>query len=167
MCDPVSIGVATFALSSASAVMQHVGQNQAYEANRQAANLSLARDNDALNRQQVQLDQQRSENVLDTAITTLKSQGEIAASASSQGLASSSIVRSLNADMFGIGRQATAEQKNDLNQRVELANSRTDAQLRRQNQINSMRKSSLLELGVNLGQSALSGYNAYSGAKKA
>lgn len=167
MCDPVTIGVATLALSAGEAVMTHVGTNQAYQANKDAANLSYAQESNAIGRQKAQLDSQRSEDVFDTAIATLKSQGEIAASASSQGLASSSIVRSLNADMFGIGRNATIEQRNNTNQQIELANSRTDAELRRQNQINSAPRSSLLQLGVNLGKSALQGYNAYSGAKKA
>lgn len=167
MCDPVMIGAATAALSIGQAAMTYVGANQAYEANRQAANLSYAQDSNAIGRQQVQLDQERSESALDTAIASLQAQGEIAASAASSGLASSSIIRSVNAEMFGIGRNATAEEKNNLNRRVELASSRSEADLRRQNQINSRSRSSLLELGVNVGAGALQGYNAYSSAKEA
>lgn len=167
MCDPVTIGAITLALSSAQAVATHVGTNQAYAANEDAANLTFARETDALNRQQTQLDKERSESVLDTAISTLQAQGAIAASASSSGLSSGSLIRSINTSMFGIGRNATAEEINDRSRRQELATSRTDAELRRQGQINSAPRSSLLELGLNLGSSALQGYNSYSSAKKA
>ena len=166
MCDPMTIGAATMALSAASSVMGHVGTNQAYAANEDAANLTFARDTDALNRQKTQLDREGSERALDTAIASLAAQGEISASASSSGLSSSSLIRSVNTEMFGIGRQATAEDINDRGQRVELANRRTDADLNRQNRIRSAPKSSLLELGVNIGGAALSGMNAKNAAAR-
>jgi len=131
MCDPVSIGIATFALGATQSVMQHVGTNKAFEANQEASNLSYAQESNAIARQEAQTDRAYSENVLDTAITTLKAQGEVAAGASQQGLASSSIVRAINADMFGIGRQATVEEQNYRTEKIDLGERRYGAALQR------------------------------------
>lgn len=166
MCDPVTIGVATFALSAASTSLEHIGTNQAYHANKDAANYSYARDMDAIGRQDSQLQQERSNEAMDTAIAALKARGDISASASDMGLSSNSIVSSLNASMFGIGRSAVIEEKNFTNQRIELANSRTDAEIRRQNQINSKPRSGLLQLALGIGDAALSGAGATSSARK-
>lgn len=167
MCDPVSIGIATFALGTAQAVSTQVGMNQAYEANRQAANYNYARDIEAANRQDSQLQQEHSQQVLDTAIAGLKARGDISASAADMGLAPSSISHQLNAGMFGLGRQATIEDKNFQNQRIEIANSRTDADIKRQSQINSKSKSNAAMLALGIGSSALQGVNSYNSAKKA
>jgi len=167
MCDPVTIGLTTAALSIASTVTGYIGQNQAYEANRQASNLNYAREMEAVGRQQVQLDKKASENAFDTAIATVRAQGDISASASDRGLSTQSIAQQLNATMFGIGRQATAEDINDQSVRDNLAASKTDADLRRQSQINSVQKGSALSLAIGIGQGALSGVNAKNSAKKA
>lgn len=166
MCDPVSIGIATFALGTAQAVSTHVGMNAAYEANRQAANYNYARDVEAANRQDSQLQQEHSQQVLDTAIAGLKARGDISASAADMGLAPSSISHQINAAMFGLGRQATIEDKNFSNQRIEIANSRTDADIKRQSQINSKSKSNAAMLALGIGSSALQGVNSYNSAKK-
>lgn len=165
MCDPVSIGAATFALSSATAITSHIGQNQAYAANAQAANYNYARENEALGRQAVQLDKEQSETAFDTAIAGIRAEGDIVASASDRGLGSSSIAQQLNASMFGLGRQATAEEDNFATSRANLSSSRTDASIRRQSQINSQRKSGALNLALGIGNSALAGANSYRGAK--
>lgn len=167
MCDPVTIGAATLALSATQSVMTYIGTNQAYAANKEAANIDYAREQDALGRQQTQLQQENSEAAFDTALATLKAEGGVAASASSRGLAQSSVIRAVNSEMFGIGRQRTAEQQNFRARNVELANSRTDAAVRRQSRINSAPRSSILQLGVNLAGDALSGAGAYNNAKRA
>lgn len=167
MCDPVSIGIATFALGTAQTVSTYVGMNQQYEANRQAANYNFAREREAINRQDSQLQQERSQQVLDTAIAGLKARGDISASAADMDLAPSSISHQLNAAMFGLGRQATIEEKNFRNQRTELSSNRTDAELRRQSQINSKAKSNVAMLALGVGNAALSGVNANNAAKKA
>lgn len=168
MCDPLTISAAAmFALGTAESVMTHVGTNQAYKANKEAANYSFARDTDAINRQDAQIQAENSERTFDTAIAIAKDQGAIAASASSRGgLSGSSIASQLNAGMFGVGRQATAEDINFRNQRTEIANSRTDAELRRQNQINSKPRSGALQLGLGIAKAGASAYQSYSSGKK-
>lgn len=167
MCDPISIGVATFALGSAQAITSHIGQNRAYKANEQAANYNYARENEAIQRQGVLVDKEQSEAAFDTAIAQMRSEGDIVASATDRGLGSSSIAQQLNASMFGLGRQATAEQQNFDTQRSNLSSSRTDAELKRQSQINSVQKSGTLSLILGIGSAGLQGVNAYKGAQKA
>jgi len=167
MCDPLTIGTAaTLALSVGQQVLTHVGTNQAYKANQQAANYSFARDQEAINRQDAQLQAENSESAFDTAIAIAQDQGAIAASASTQGLAAGSIASQLNAGMFGVGRQATAEDINFRNQRQEIANSRTDAELRRQNQINSRPRSGALQLAVGIAGSAADAYSSFNKGKR-
>lgn len=168
MCDPLTISAAAAAaLSMGQAAMTHIGTNRAYAANEQAANLGYAQDQNALGQQQVQLDQERSQSALDTAISTLQAQGQIAASASSSGLASSSLIHSVNASMFGIGRQVDAEKTNDFNTRQAIAASRTEADLKRQNQINSRTRSSGLELALGIAQAGAKGYSTYQSGRGA
>ena len=73
MCDPVTISAAAlFALQAGSQVAGHIGTNQAYKANQQAANYSFARDTEAINRQDAQLQAENSERSFDTAIAIAK-----------------------------------------------------------------------------------------------
>lgn len=166
MCDPVSIGIATFALGATEAVSTHIGTNRAYEANRQASNYNYAREADAIARQDNQLQQEHSQQVLDTAIASLRSQGSIAASASDMGLSGGTLVQQINAGMFGLGREASIQDRNFNNQRVELANSLTDAELKRQNQINSMSKSNFAQLALGVSKAGLQAVGSYNAAKK-
>jgi hypothetical protein len=164
MCDPATLAAVTFAVGAGQQVSQYVGEKQAYKANKVAANLNYANQHDILGQKRIQLDQQNSENALDTAIATVKAEGEVAASAASLGMSSASIVGALNADMFGIGRQYSAEQTNDQNQRVQLANEARGAAISRESQIMSVSKPGLLDLGLGIGAAALKGAGAYTTA---
>lgn len=167
MCDPLSIGIATFALGATEAVSSYGGTNQAYEANRVASNFNYARDLEAVGRQDNQLQQERSQQVLDTAIAGLKARGDISASAADLGLAPTSISQQLNASMFGLGRSASIEDRNFKNQRTELANSRTDAEVRRQSQVNSRSQASVASLALGVGKAGLQAAGSFNSAKKA
>jgi hypothetical protein len=158
------LGIATAALAVGQAVTTHIGTNQAYSANKQAANYNYANDLTTLGQKRVELDQARSENAFDTAIATAREQGRIVASATDQGLAPTSITQQLNSAMFGIGRQAMAEDTNDQNARIQLAQERTGADIRRQSQINSKPRSSGVQLALGVGQGLLSGANTYKSA---
>jgi N-acyl-D-aspartate/D-glutamate deacylase len=164
MCDPISIGAATFLVGAGQTISSYLGQQAAYKENKVAANLNYANQHDILEQRRVQLDQQKSENALDTAIATVRAQGEVAAAAGSMGLSSSSIVQALNADMFGIGRQAMAEDTNDQNQRIQLSNELRGAEISRVSQIGKVTKPGLLDLGLGLAGDALKGVGSYSNA---
>lgn len=155
MCDPVSIGTA--ALMALTTVTEHIGTNQAAAATEQAANIDFARESDALARDQVSLDQEKSEKAFDTAITAARSKGDIFTFGADTGASSTSLAQQLNASMFGIGREATADDINDTNARVEIANRRGDAQVRRQSRINSAPRSSTLSLLIGLGTAGVQG----------
>lgn len=162
MCDPMTMAAATFAVGAVQQVTQYAGEKQAYSANKVAANLNYANQSDILGQKRVELDQQKSENALDTAIATVQAQGSVAASAASLGMSSASIVGALHADMFGIGRQAGAENTNDQNQRLQLANEQRGADLTRVSQIASVSKPGLLDLGLGIGAAALKSVGTYS-----
>ena len=164
MCGPAAVGAAAGGLAITEAVMTHIGTNQAYKANKQAANYNYANDRTNIGQKQVELDQEGSENAFDTAIATAREQGRITASASDQGLGSQSIISSINAGMFGIGRQAEVERINDQNSRIQLAQDLTGADIRRQSQINSKPRSSGAQLALGIGKGILSGVQAGNGA---
>lgn len=164
MCDPVSLGIATAALGVGQSVSAFIGGRQAYAVNKEVANLNYANQRDIIDQKRVQLDQNKSENAVDTAIASVKAQGEVAASAASMGLSSSSIAQALNSDMFGIGRQVEAESVNDQNQRLQLANEQRGAAVEREAQIASKSRPGALDLALSIGSDALKGASAYSTA---
>ena len=164
MCDPATIGLVTFGLGALQTGLSYVGQNQAAKANEKSANLTAANEFNTRQQQATELDQAKSERAVDTAITTAQSEGAISASASERGLGSQSLIQSLNASMFGIGRNASIEDLNDQNQRVQLGNEATGSEIRRQSRINSVQKGNPLSLVLGVGGAALSGATAYSNA---
>lgn len=164
MCPPV-IAAATSALAIGGEVMNYVGQNQLYHANMTAANLNYAQAKETADQKYVQLDQAKSENAVDTAITAAQAGGAIAASASDQGLGNQSIVGAINAAQFGIGRQATTEDINDSNARQQVSRDLTGAEINRQSQIAQHPHGSPIALALGIGKGILSGYNAGMAAK--
>ncbi len=167
MCDPVTIGALTAVLGATEAVTSYVGGRQASEANRQAANFNYAREQDAIGRQDVQLQQENSQKAFDTAITSASERGKIAVSAAEGGLAPSSMISQLNAGMFGIGRSRDAELTNLTNTRNQLSENRVDAAIKRDTQIASMPKPTVASLVIGVGKAGLAAGNAYNTAKKA
>lgn len=168
MCDPLTISaVATAALSIGSSVLEYQGTREAYAQNQAMANYNYALDRETLGRKAVELDQAKSENAVDTAIAAARAQGDIAASASEQGLSSGSIIRAVNASMFGLGRDYSAEQINDQSQRVQLAADARGAEIARRNQIAQRPKASKAGLAIGVGKGLLSGFNTFAaGAPK-
>lgn len=169
MCGPVAIGLgaAVAALAIGSAVVGHIGQNQLASANQKAANLNYANRKDVIAQQGVQLDEEASQRTEDSAITSLRAEGEIANSAGDMGYAPTSITQSINAAMFGIGRQDTIAQTNDTNQRQQLAAGLEGADITRQSQILQHGRSSWADLGLGVGNGIVSGVKAGIGAKQA
>jgi len=168
MCDPVTaIAASTFALSAGEAVSSFVGQNALSKANEKAANYNFAREQEAIGRQDSQLQAEHSNKVFDTQIAELKARGAIAASASDLGASSSSVASMVNASMFGSGRQATDEAINFRNTRNEFTGAKVDAHLKRQNQINSQPRATTASLVLGLGKAGLQGVNAGNAARKA
>ena len=161
MCAPLIVGGLSAALSIGQTALGFVGQRQAFRANERAANLTAANERNILEQQRVQLDQERSETVLDTAIASAQSQGRISASASERGLGNASLIQSLNADMFGIGRQASTEEANDQNARNQLATQSQGITLDRNARVASVSKPSGLGLVLGIGSGVASGITSF------
>ncbi|WP_420381679.1 hypothetical protein [Novosphingobium sp.] len=147
--------------------MQTIGQNEAASNARTAANLNYAQTAGITQQKAGQLDQEKSQTAEDTAITTAKSQGEIANSAANQGLGAPTIASSLNAAMFGIGRQQGVADTNDLNARAQLAQEIEGAQVTRNSAIAGAPKASILGVGIGLGSDVLKGISAGQSASRA
>lgn len=161
MCSPGALAAGQAAVGIASAVAGHIGQKQAYKANREAAQYNFANRFNASETQRVQMDQERSEKAFDTAIAAVQAQGRIAASASEMGLSAGAAQQGFNSEMFGLGRQASVDDANDANQRVQLANERRGADIARISQINSVSKPSALGLVLGIGKAVVDAGTSY------
>ena len=164
MCDPLTIAAATAALSVGQTVMTHIGTNQAFQANKRAAHLDYANRFNVTEQQRQQLDAERSEKAFDTAIASIQSEGRISASASDLGLSSGNILSTINADMFGLGRQDSIDALNDQNARNQISNERRGAEIARNSKIASAPRSSGLALVLGVGKGVLEGAGAYKSA---
>lgn len=167
MCDPTG-GLATLTLLSTAlgvgqAVTQYQGGVAAAEANAEAANVNFANQFNILEQKRVQVDAEASEAAFDSAIVTAQEGGRIGASAADRGLGSSSVIQSLNASLFGVGRGVTMEQANAQGQRNQIAAELTGANIERQSQINRVAKPTKGSLLLGLGGAALQGANTYTG----
>lgn len=167
MCDPLTAAVvASTVLSIATATASFVGQNEQAKNAKTIANLNYARESDAVGAQSRQQDQAQSENVFDTALAGIQAQGDITASASDQGLAPTSIAHSINASMFGLGRNASLEEKNANNRRLQLGTDLEGAGISRQASIAEHPKGSLITLGLQSASAIASGAGTLAKAGK-
>lgn len=161
MCSPMLLAASTSALSIGQKFVQFQGQSQQAAAARTVAGLNFANRSNIVQQQSTQLDQERSEKALDSAITRVTTQGAISASASDLGYGSSSLISALNADEFGIGRIVAVDEVNDRNSRLQLSNELTAANIERVSTISRNPKPSKLALAIGIGQSIAGGASDY------
>lgn len=165
MCDPLTIGLTTAAVGTASSVMGFEGQRQAYNSNAQMANLSAASNYNALQEQAAQVDAQQSEATVNAVIERAKTQGAISAYAGSFGLGGATTARAENAAAFSAGRQLSVEDATAQNQRLQIGTELTNNELQRQAKINSMPQANALGMVLGIAKAGLSGVSAYGSAK--
>lgn len=162
MCDPLTIGMVTAGVGALSSVAGFIGQQQAYKANVESANVGyMAKMND-LNTQAVQIDRQQSENTASAVIARAKAAGAISASASSFGIGPQSAAAAENASDVAINRDLAIRNINSESQRLQNASERTGAALSRQSQIAQVPKANPLSLALGLAGSALGGVDEFS-----
>lgn len=175
MCDPVTIAVSAAAISATQGVVSYMGAQQAakdanaaYQENAANSIIAYQQDIEANN-----LDFMARQE--DTAMSVMQTQREglvarAAATADSTergvgGLSASAIRRALG---FQAGENAAYIRRNEElnNQRARLTGlASRDAAQSRINSASRQRGPSLLSLGLNLANSAVSGYSMYSGMK--
>lgn len=161
MCDPLTISAITTTLAVGQQVAQYQGAKAQAAGARQAANLNYAQQWNVTEARREQLDSEASEKSLDTAIAALQSEGRIAASASESGYSSGAIIEAINADMFGLGRNAEIDAVNDRNARNQLANERMGAAITRSSALANNKGPSSLSLVLGLGQAVAGGVKDY------
>lgn len=162
MCVPIAMAAATTAMSAASSIMGFIGQNQASQENKEAANLGYAATANESAEQATQIDQQQSENTMNAVIARVASQGRISASAASLGGGAESTTAQQNAAAFASGRDLSVEDINSEGQRLQVMNQLNAADMRRRTQIASVQPASPLSLILGLGGDALKGATEFS-----
>jgi len=161
LCDPVSLTAMTFATGAAKSVLGFIGQNQAAEANKQAANAAFANTSNSLAEQRVQIDRQQSENTVSAMINAAANRGKVSASASSMGADAATTTQLVNAGNFDVGRALSIADTNSESMRIRNSQDLTDANIKRQSQINQVLPQSPLELALNLSGNAISSAGDY------
>lgn len=164
MCDPVSIAAATAVISTASATMGFVGQQQQYKSNAQMANITAANTYNGQQEQSAQIDAQQSENTVNAIVQRAQGEGVISAHAGAFGLSGSTTSRLSNAVDFASGRQLSVEDLNSSDQRLQMQNVMVGTDLTRQAQINSVAQADPLSLALGVAKAGLSGTSAYTSA---
>lgn len=161
MCDPVTIAVSALAVSTLTTAVGFVGQNQAADANRKAANMSAANSYNDLGNKGVQIDAQNSENNLSSIINAHAAKGAISASASAFGTGEASTAQLANAADYAAGRSASISQLNANNQRLQLGSDSAGVDIQRQAQIASKQGGSGLSLALGFAGDALGAAGTY------
>lgn len=161
MCDPATIAMTTLAVSSASAVAGFAGQQQASAANKTAANIGYGQNYNALQERSTQIDEAQSENTFDAIVSRAAASGRISNTAAAFGTDQATTTQQQNASDFGIGRDASVDDLNYENQRIQVSQGVTNADLQRQSQINRVPKPSVAALGLTLAGDAASAGGTY------
>lgn len=157
MCSPQIAGSAQGVLSMAQTITSFIGAQQAYSANRQAANLNFANKTNALNAENTQLSEQSSEDHVSNAIKSAQQYGRIASTAASLGLGLSTLSPYLGAAQANVGRTQAIEDLNTSAKRQNIVAQQTGAEQERVSTIISKAKPNLLNLALNLGTDAVGG----------
>lgn len=143
----------------ASTITQYIGAQQAYSANRTAANENYANKMNADQAQNTQLSEQLSEDHVSNAIRSAQTYGRIAAT--STGLGAASLMPALGAATMNVARSQSIEDMNTASKRQNIVASMTGAELERRSQINSMAKPNLVTLGLGLAKDATGGATSF------
>lgn len=154
MCSPQTASAIGQFSPVGGAVLGYLGQNAAASANREAANISYAQNENAASQRYTQIGQEQSENTINAAIARARAEGSISASASSMGSDASTTGRQVQAADFATGMQLGRMDINSENQRIATADQEQVNWLNRQSQINSVAPQSPLVLGVHLAANA-------------
>lgn len=161
MCNPAFIAAGQAALSIGQQAVQFIGQKQQAHVARTYANLNYANRYNIVQQQSGQLDQEHSEKALDSAIVAAQAGGRISASSADLGYSGASLEQAINADLFGIGRQESADAVNERNARTQLGNELTGARIERASTIARNPGPSTAGLVLGIGKSVLDAGSSY------
>lgn len=158
MCDPVSLAVGSFALSSASAIQAHNAQAKAYDANSESANNAYMDEMAQMNQRQVQEEQAALQDQQNNNIEAAKALASARVGASERGVTGQSVELGFN-DLIGANlRDNSTIQTNLDNSNLNMQWERKSADARRISRINSVARPSrsatnlqIASAGVNSG----------------
>ena len=161
MCDPVTIAVASLAMSTAGTIQAHNAQNKAFEKNAEMANKAKLDEDRMINLQQ----SQEQEAAATQSIEQNRQTQEVASRATVAGGESGGFLNN-NAVVQDIVRQGleanTMTGQNLGRTTAQLGEQRLGANTRAQSRINSVSKSSAAATGLSIAGNALNtGANLY------
>lgn len=161
MCDPVTIAVASLAMSTAGTIQAHNAQNKAFEKNAEMANKAKMDEDRMINLQQ----SQEQEAAATQSIEQNRQTQEVASRATVAGGESGGFLNN-NAVVQDIVRQGleanTMTGQNLGRTTAQLGEQRLGANTRAQSRINSVSKSSAAATGLSIAGNALNtGANLY------
>lgn len=171
MCDPVTLGVASFAVGAAQTVVGYMGQQaqfkaqqQAYAENVRSARESAMRTYESQQRRIMQEAAKASQEKTDAAIEAAQARSTAETAAATAGVSGLS-VDSLIADYYGKeARNAGVIDTNYEATRNYLVDSMQETRATAQNQINSMPRPtppSFLDAGIRVAGNALNAFSVY------
>lgn len=135
MCAPALIAAVPALLSLGQSAAGGAGAAGPTKTN---ARLAYAATSETINKQAAQIDAQQSENIFDNAVKSQQAQSSIVASASDSGVGPASLSHALNATDFGTSRDATLQDINSQNMRLQLGDELTAAKRTEFNTIQSV-----------------------------
>ncbi len=164
MCDPVSIGLTTAAVSAGSAIVGFIGESQQAKAARRADRINYAGDYNALADKGVQTSAAASEDRFQSYIESLKAQGRVSASAGSLGIGAQTAQQLTRAETGDITREAAISDLNYKNAQQQNQTENVSAYRAEQSRLAAHKGPTPGELVIGLAKSGLKGVSAYSGA---
>ncbi len=165
MCDPVSLGIASFALGAAQSVMGFVGASQDAKAEREAAVRENAQTQNQLSLRQVQEQEAAARSNQSQNLEEAQAAADAEASAAVggvSGLSLSSVLQDVRRRAAN-NRQATSE--NVKMTVAQLSLDKKGSANRAQSRINAARPPNPFTLVAGIGSAALGGFNEYNNAK--
>ncbi len=148
MCDPVTLAVASAALSTAGAIEGHSAQRDAYKANAKAASQAKVDEDRMLNQQEAQIQEQASEAKIAQDLETQQVASRAQATDSGGFLNNNAVMQ----DIVRQGLEAnTMTSQNLERQQAQLGEERIGAERRAQSRINSVARPSRTATALQIG----------------
>lgn len=161
MCTPGAIGGAQAGLGIIGNVMNFLSIQSAHHAAVQAANLNFNQKSAQVDRENVQLGEQQTENNLTDAVKYAQNFGRIASSASELGLGAYSTRQLIGNNAAGFNRTLGINDRNAANARTNLQSQLTGASIQRSTEISNAPHTNLGVLALSIGKTVVGSASTY------
>jgi len=158
MCDPVTMTLASVAITGASSIMQYEGERRAANQQADAIRQNQSFNDAALQAQQVEVDQQSSQQMSERSRQAMIERGKLIAAFSSSGLGGNSQGVAVNETSFLEGTDIASIEANRASRQVQIQRERGSQYRQAKNNLASIKVPNPLAVGL---QIAGAGFNTY------